>query len=202
MLVSHFTACVEVDPLLERIRSRSTANARAGRLRRPDRPRETERSLVPDRRQDLLPSAVIASHARKSLSVIGFRQVRRQPVSAFTSCVNGAPQRKIASPQWDSRTRPAKRQHHRCIGCEKLVFLPFLGLRITSALGLSSVTAFFRTSQMRKILQSELRSSGGRSAKQGRFVRTIAVSSLQRASRILSVAAVLDAQSQSSCSVN
>jgi hypothetical protein len=101
----------------------STANARAGRLRRPDRPRETERSLAPDRRQQLLPSAVIASDARKSLSVIEFRQVRRQPVSAFNSRVNSAPQRKIVSPQWDSRTRPAKRQHHRCIGCEKTLLL-------------------------------------------------------------------------------
>ena len=45
----------------------STANARAGRLRRPDRPRETERILTPDRWQELRPAAVIASHARKSL---------------------------------------------------------------------------------------------------------------------------------------
>ena len=99
-----------------------------------DRRRETERSLAPDRRQELLPAAVIASHVRKSLSVIEFRQVRRQPVSAFNSCVNSAPQRKLASPQWDSRARPAKRQHQRCIGCEKrpcwicLVF----GLRLSS----------------------------------------------------------------------
>jgi hypothetical protein len=75
--------------------------------------------------QELLPSAVIASHARKSLSVIEFRQVRRQRVSVFNSCVNSAPQRKVVSPQWDSRTRPAKRQHHRCIGCEKIL-LAFL----------------------------------------------------------------------------
>jgi hypothetical protein len=90
--------------------------------------------------QELLPSAVIASHARKSLSVIEFRQVRRQRVSVFNSCVNSAPQRKVVSPQWDSRTRPAKRQHHRCIGCEKTL-LSFLGpsvgfsLRVVSCVG-------------------------------------------------------------------
>jgi hypothetical protein len=122
-----------------------------------DRPRETKRSLPSDRRRKLLPSAVIASDTRKSLSKIEFRQVTGQAISAFNLCVNSAPQRKVVSPQWDSRARPAKRQHHRCIGCEKLFFLPFLGLRITSASGLSSVTAFFRTSQMRKVLQSELR---------------------------------------------
>lgn len=43
----------------------STANARAGRLRRPDHPRETERILAPDRWQELRPAAVIASHARQ-----------------------------------------------------------------------------------------------------------------------------------------
>ena len=120
-LVSHPATCVAVDRWLARMDFAfwSTANARAGRLRRPDRSRETERSLAPDRRQELLPSAVIASHARKSLSVIEFRQVRRQPVSTFNSCVNSALQRKIVSPQWDSRTRPAKRQHRRCIGCER-----------------------------------------------------------------------------------
>jgi hypothetical protein len=118
----------------------STADACACRLRRPDCPRETERSPAPDLRQELLPSAVIASHARKSLSVIEFRQVRRQPVSAFNSCVNSAPQRKIVSPQWDSRARPAKRQHHRCIGCETTL-LSFLGpsvgfsLRFVSCVG-------------------------------------------------------------------
>jgi hypothetical protein len=37
----------------------------------------------------------------------------------------------------------ARVQHHGWIGCEKHFFLPFLGLRITSAYGLSSVTASF-----------------------------------------------------------
>jgi hypothetical protein len=60
------------------------------------------------------------------LLVIEFRTVRRQPVSVFNSCVNSAPQRKILSPQWDSRARPAKRQHRRCIGCGKTL-LSFLG---------------------------------------------------------------------------
>jgi hypothetical protein len=107
------------------------------RLRRADfvgldRPRETERSLASDRRQERLPSGVIAPDARKSLSAIEFRQVRRQAVSAFNSCVNSAPQRKIVSPQWDSRTRPAKRQHHRCIGCEKTLLSLQLASRCQS----------------------------------------------------------------------
>ncbi len=54
-----------------------------------DRPRQIERSwlrvsreLATDRRQKLLPSAVIAPHARKSLLEIEFRQITRQAVSA------------------------------------------------------------------------------------------------------------------------
>src|SRR6266699_5002620 len=54
-----------------------------------DRPRQMERSwlrvsreLATDRRQKLLPSAVIAPHARKSLLEIEFRQITRQAVSA------------------------------------------------------------------------------------------------------------------------
>jgi len=130
-------------------------------IRRPDRPRETERRLAPDRRQKPLPSAVTASDARKSLSVIEFRQVRRQPVSAFNSCVNSAPQRKIVSPQWDSRTRPAKRQHHRCIGCEKSL-LAFLGPLVGFSLGfISFVRACFRTSQRHSVLRSECRPNTG-----------------------------------------
>jgi hypothetical protein len=161
----------------------STANARAGRLRRPDRPRETERSLAPDRRQELLPSAVIASHARKSLLVIEFRPVRRQLVSAFSSCVNSAPQRKIVSPQWDSCVRPAKRQHQRCIGCEKRpCFLPLsTWLAFAASSILSSGHPFARLKS--QLLPYERRTNTGRLAKVRRFVCDTCANPLQQNQR-------------------
>ena len=91
-------------------------------------------SRASDRGQKLLPPAVITRYARKSLSEIVFCKFGQRAVSDPRSGVNSVPQRRTFASQWDSRTRPAKRQHHRCIGCEKrpcwicLVF----GLRVSS----------------------------------------------------------------------
>jgi hypothetical protein len=125
------------------------------------RPRETERSLAPDRRQKLLPSAVIAPDARKSLSEMEFCDATRQTVSAFDSCVNSAPQRKIVSPQWDSRTRPAKRQHRRCIGCGKRPCFPSLTYWFAFVACASFVTTCFRTSQTKAFSRFELQTNAG-----------------------------------------
>ena len=80
------------------------------------------------------PPAVIAPQSRKSLSEIVFCKFGQQAVSNLTAGVNSVSQRNPLAPQWDSRPRPAKRQHHGCIGCEKrpcwicLVF----GLQVSS----------------------------------------------------------------------
>jgi hypothetical protein len=60
------------------------------------------------------------------------RQSRSLPSARVTSRVNGVLKRNVVSPQWDSHARPAKRQHHRCIGCEKKTLLHFsiLGLHV------------------------------------------------------------------------
>jgi hypothetical protein len=47
------------------------------------------------------------------------RQFSSEPSARVTSGVNGVLKRKVVSTQWDIRARPAKRQHRRCIGCEK-----------------------------------------------------------------------------------
>ena len=57
------------------------------------------------------------THCRQSRSLLSAR---------VTSGVIGALKRNIVSTQSDSRARPAKRQHHRCIGCEKPCFLPLV----------------------------------------------------------------------------
>jgi len=80
-------------------------------------------------------SAVIASQLHKSLSDIEFCGNQEQAVSDSKSGVNSIRQRRSVSPKWDSRTRPAKRQHHRCIGCEKKTLLDLSGLWPASEFG-------------------------------------------------------------------
>jgi len=89
-------------------------------------PGKRNESRASDRGQKLLPPAVITRYARKSLSEIVFCKIGQQAVSDPRSGVNSVPQRRTFAPQWDSRTRPAKRQHHRCIGCAKKTLLSFL----------------------------------------------------------------------------
>jgi hypothetical protein len=81
--------------------------------------RKRKERRASDRGQKLLPPAVIAPYARKSLSEIVFCKIGQLAVSDPTSVVNSVPQRRPLAPQWDSRARSTKRQHHRCIGCEK-----------------------------------------------------------------------------------
>jgi hypothetical protein len=60
------------------------------------------------------------------------RQSRSLPSARVTSSVNGLLKRNVVSPQWDSHARASKRQHRRCIGCEKKTLLHFsiLGLHV------------------------------------------------------------------------
>jgi len=75
------------------------------------------------------------------------------PSALGTSCVNSALQRKVVSPQWDSRARPAKRQHRRCIGCEKRPCLISLACWFAFVTCASFITASVRMSQTATIFR-------------------------------------------------
>ena len=142
-------------------------------------PSKRKERRASDRGQKLLPPAVIAPYARKSLSEIVLCQISQRAVSDPTSGVNSVQQRRSLAPQWDSRPRRAKRQHHRCIGCEKTL-LSFLGPSVGFSLGfIACVRACFRASLGHNVLRSECRPNTGRSAKQRRFACAICVGLLQ-----------------------
>ncbi len=120
-------------------------------------PGKRNKSTASDRGQKLLPPAVIAPYARKSLSEIVFRQIGQRAVSDQTSGVNSVLQRRTVATQCDSRARPAKRQHRRCIGCEKTL----LSLQLASRCQSYPMTGLANLRFRQKHSRFELRTSGG-----------------------------------------
>src|SRR6266568_631373 len=95
-------------------------------------------------------------------------KLQGSPSALVTSGVNGILKRKVVSPQWDSRARPAKRQHRRCIGCEKNLAFPPLGCWLAFAGNSILCHGIFSNLSNHKLLQFDLRTNTDRHAKVSR----------------------------------
>jgi len=122
-------------------------------------------------------------------------KLQGSPSALVTSGVNGILKRKVVSPQWDRSARSSRRQHRRCIGCEKRpCFLPLSIWAVFAASSiLSSGHPFARLKS--QFLPYERRTNTDRHAKVRRFVCHTCANPLQRTSGNSRAAAPLGEQS-------
>jgi hypothetical protein len=122
---SNLDRCLADDPMLAGIRFRGHRQG-SGRATSPA-------WTVPGKRNESLASidgknCIFQTYTRPTPARpwhhLHCHQSRSLPSARVTSDVNGVLRRKIVSPQWDRSARSSRRQHQRCIGCEKTCFLP------------------------------------------------------------------------------